>query len=98
MPLHPLVVHAVVIGAPLSALLGFMFLVPRFRSWARWPVAVVGVGTFAAALVARASGPALQRALGITPSTPTIGPLFVQHMMLATQLVVILGGYAVLAV
>jgi len=98
MPLHPLVIHAVVVGAPLSVLLGFMFVIPRFRAWARWPLPVVAVGTFAASLVARQSGQALQHALGLSPSTPTIGPLFARHQMLATQLIVILAVYAVLAV
>jgi uncharacterized membrane protein len=97
MPLHPLVVHAVVVGAPLAVLLGFMFVVPRFRAWARWPVAVVAVGTFAVALVAKESGEGLQRSLGITPSTDPIGPLIARHSMLATQLVIILSVYAVLA-
>ena len=31
LPLHPLVVHAVVVGAPLAVLLGFVFAVPRLR-------------------------------------------------------------------
>src|ERR1700712_2315247 len=98
MPLHPLVVHAVVVGAPLAALLGFMFLVPRLRAWARWPLAVVAVGAFASSIVAKQSGEGLQHALGLSPSTPTVGPLFAQHSMLATQLVVILAAYGVLAV
>lgn len=98
MPLHPLVIHAVVVGAPLAALLGILFVVPRFRNWARWSVAVVAVGSFAAALVAKESGEALQRNLDITPSTEKVGPIIAQHSMLADQLVWILAGYAVLAV
>ena len=98
MPLHPLVVHAVVVGAPLAVLLGFLFVVPRFRAWARWPLAVVAVGALAAAFVAKESGEGLQRALGITPGTQVVGPLIAKHSMLATQLVLILAVYAVLAV
>lgn len=98
MPLHPLVVHAVVVGAPLAALLGFLFAVPRLRAWARWPLGVVAVGAFAAAVVAKESGEGLQRSLGITPGTPTIGPLIARHAMLATQLLVVLAAYGVLAV
>jgi uncharacterized membrane protein len=97
MPLHPLVVHAVVVGAPLAALLGFLFVVPRLRAWSRWPLAVVSVATFAAGIVAKESGQGLQRDLGITPGTQTIGPLIAQHSMLAGQLVWILAGYGVLA-
>ena len=70
MPLHPLVVHAVVVGAPLAALLGFLFVVPRFRAWSRWPLAIVAVGAFAAGLVAKESGEGLQRALGIEADSP----------------------------
>lgn len=97
MPLHPLVVHAVVVGAPLAALLGFLFAVPRFRAWARWPVALVPVGALAAGIVAKESGEGLQRSLGITPATEVVGPLIARHSMLADQLVWILAGYAVLA-
>ena len=97
MPLHPLVVHAVVVGAPLAALLGFLFVVPRFRAWARWPLALVAVGALAAGLVARESGAGLQRALRIEADSP-VAPLVAQHSRLATQLVVILAVYAVLAV
>ena len=98
MPLHPLVVHAVVVGAPLAALLGFLFVVPRFRAWSRWPLGLVAVGAFAASLVARESGEALQRSLGIgsSPGDP-VAPLIAEHARLATQLVVVLAVYAVLA-
>ena len=97
LPLHPLVVHAVVVGAPLAALLGFLFAVPRLRAWARWPLAVVAVGAFAAGVVAKESGEGLQRSLGITPATDTVGPLIAKHAMLADQLVWVLAGYGVLA-
>jgi hypothetical protein len=98
LPLHPLVIHLVVAGAPLAALLGVMFAIPRFRNWSRWVLALVAVGTFAASIVAKESGEALQRQLGITPSMDPIGPLIAKHSMLAGQLVWILLGYAVLAV
>ena len=86
MPLHPLVVHAVVVGAPLAALLGFLFAVPRLTAWARWPLAVVSVGALAAGIVAKESGEGLQRTLGITPADDPIGPLIAKHSMLAGQL------------
>ena len=44
LPLHPLVVHAVVIGIPLAALLAFLFAFPKTRSWARWPLAITVIG------------------------------------------------------
>ena len=85
-------------GAPLAALLGLMFVVPRFRDWARWALAVVAVGTFAASIVAKESGEALQRMLNITPDSGEAGQLIAKHSMLADQLVWVLLGYAVLAV
>ena len=98
MPLHPLVVHAVVVGAPLAALLGFLFVVPRFRAWARWPLAIVAVGAFAAGVVAKESGEGLQRALGLGSADGNpVAALIAQHSMLAGQLVWILAGYGVLA-
>jgi uncharacterized membrane protein len=97
MPLHPLVVHAVVVGAPLAALLGFVFAVPRFRAWARWPLAIVSVGAFAAAVVAKESGQALRRALDIGPDSGPVAPLIARHAVLATQLLVVLAAYGVLA-
>ena len=98
MPLHPLVIHAVVVGAPLAALLGVMFAVPRFRNWSRWILPLVALGAFAASIVAKESGEGLQRMLNITPASGSVGPLIAQHATLAGQLVWILLGYAVLAV
>lgn len=97
MPLHPLVVHAVVVGAPLAALLGFLFVVPRFREWSRWPLALVAVGALAAGIVAKESGEGLQRVIGDDPASP-VTALIARHSMLATQLVVVLAVYAALAV
>ncbi len=60
LPLHPLVVHAVVVLAPLAALTGIAYaLVPRWR-WLLRPV-LVGLTLVAAgsALVAAASGESL---------------------------------------
>ena len=99
MPLHPLVVHAVVVGAPLAALLGFLFVIPRFRAWARWPLPIVAVASFVAAIVAKESGQGLARTLGVGPGEDNpVAPLIARHSMLATQLLVILAVYAVLAV
>ena len=44
LPLHPLVVHAAVVGIPLAALLAFLFAFPKTRHWARWPLAIVVIG------------------------------------------------------
>ena len=97
MPLHPLVVHAVVIGIPLTLLLAVLFAVPRFRSWARWVLGVVAVGSAVVTMIARASGPGLAQALGIAPGNP-VGDLISRHAQLATQLTWIIVVVAVLAV
>ena len=98
LPLHPLVVHAVVVGAPLAVLLGILFAVPRFRAWARWPLAIVSVGAFVASIVAKESGEALQRVVVQGGGDNPVAPLIARHSMLASQLVIILAVYAVLAV
>ena len=67
MPLHPLVIHAVVVGIPLALLLAVLFAVPRFRSVARWPVGVVAVGSAVVTIVAKESGEALRVAEEIVP-------------------------------
>lgn len=97
MPLHPLVIHAVVIGIPLAVLLTFLFALPWTRRWARWPLALVAVGSLAGTFVARESGESLQAALKIETGNP-VGDLIAVHSQLATQLLVIMGVFAVLAV
>jgi hypothetical protein len=95
LPLHPLVVHAAVIGIPLAALLALLFAFPKTREWARWPLAITVVGATAVTFVARESGLGLEAALGIKPGNP-VGDLIVQHSLLANQLFYITIGFAVI--
>jgi hypothetical protein len=95
LPLHPLVVHAAVIGVPLAALLALLFAFPKTREWARWPLAITVVGATAVTFVARQSGLALEAALGIKPGNP-VGDLIVQHSLLANQLFYIMIGLTVI--
>lgn len=95
LPLHPLVVHAAVIGIPLAALLALLFAFPKTREWARWPLAITVVGATAVTFVARESGLGLEAALGIKPGNP-VGDLVVQHSLLANQLFYIMIGFAVI--
>jgi hypothetical protein len=95
LPLHPLVVHAAVIGVPLAALMAFLFAFPKTREWARWPLAIVVVGATAVTFVARQSGLAFEAALGITPGNP-VGNLILRHSMLANQLFYIMIGFSVI--
>jgi Predicted membrane protein (DUF2231) len=96
LPLHPLVVHAAVIGIPLAALLAFLFAFPKTREWARWPLAITFVGVTAVTFVARQSGLAFEAALGIRPGNP-VGDLILQHSLLANQLFYIMIGFSVIA-
>ena len=96
MPLHPLVIHAAVVGIPLAALLAFLFAFPKTREWARWPLAIVVVGATVVTFVAKQSGLAFEAALGIKPGNP-VGDLILQHSLLANQLFYIMIVFAAIA-
>ena len=95
LPLHPLVVHTVVIGVPLAVLLAFLFAFPKTREWARWPLAIVVVGATVVTFVAKQSGLAFEAALGIKPGNP-VGDLILKHSLLANQLFYIMIVFAVI--
>jgi hypothetical protein len=62
LPMHALVIHAVVVLVPLSALVAIAFAVrPAWRHVLRWPVAIGGLVSGVTAFVAAESGEALQR-------------------------------------
>ena len=57
LPLHVLVVHAAVVLAPLAGLAAVAYAVmPKWRDWLRWPVAIAVVVAFGAVWVAFLSG------------------------------------------
>ncbi len=95
LPLHPLVIHAAVVGIPLASLLAFLFAFPKTRAWARWPLAIVVVGATAVTYVARQSGLAFEAALGIQPGNP-VGNLILKHSLLANQLLYIMIVFTVI--
>lgn len=97
LPLHALVLHTVVIAVPLATLLAVIFGIPRFRNWARWPLALVGVGAAVVTFVTRQSGLALEKMLNIQPGN-AVGNLITRHSQLATQLLIMVIVFAVLAV
>ena len=97
LPIHALVLHVVVFAVPLATLLALLFAYPRTRNWARWPLAIVGVGTLGATFVTKESGEALEQALGIGPGNP-VGDLIDRHQQLANQLLIMVAVFAVLAV
>jgi uncharacterized membrane protein len=59
-PLHPLVIHAVVVFVPLAALAAIAMAVPRWRWLARWPALLLTIGATVATYVAKISGADLQ--------------------------------------
>ena len=64
LPVHILVIHAVVAFAPLAALLAIGYAVrPAWRRVLRWPVALLAVATGVGGFVGAESGEALERRL-----------------------------------
>jgi hypothetical protein len=60
LPVHVLVIHAVVVFVPLVVLVALAYaLVPRWRWLLRWPLLAGSAGCLAAGYVARESGEAL---------------------------------------
>jgi hypothetical protein len=73
-PLHPLVVHAVVVLGPLAALTGLAYaFVPGWRWLLRWPLVLLAVVTAVTAFVATLSGDDL------LASRPELAPIVEVH-------------------
>ena len=90
MPLHPLVVHAVVVLGPLAALTGLAYAaVPRWRWLLRWPLVALSVVTAVAAFVATQSGEAL------LDLRPELEPLVEEHEEYGELLRNVALGYVV---
>jgi uncharacterized membrane protein len=64
-PLHPLVVHAVVVFVPLAAIAAIAMSMPKWRWLARWPALLLTLGATAAAYVASVTGAQLQKDRGL---------------------------------
>ncbi len=107
LPLHPLIVHAVVVFAPLTGVAGLVYAaVPRWRWWLRWPLVIAAVLAAGAAVLAAASGEDLAEARGldVLPAVHTheeAGELL-RNVLLANVVVValaawLLGGRSALA-
>lgn len=96
LPIHPLVVHAVVVLAPLSALLAIVYAVkPAWRHGLRWPT--VGLTAIAAlsAVLATSSGDPLEARVNAGAS-PAARALVEQHAeagdLAATTIYILLGA------
>jgi hypothetical protein len=74
LPLHPLIVHVVVVFAPLAALGGILYaVVPKWRWWLRWPFVACAVIAAVAGVIAAQSGFSLEHARNLNqlPSVRT---------------------------
>jgi uncharacterized membrane protein len=94
LPLHPLIVHAVVILVPLGALSAILFaVVPRWRWLLRWPTLVLAVAAAIMTRLAVMSGADLRddRGLGQLELVKT-------HEMWGDRLEIAVYVYAVIAV
>ena len=81
LPMHALVIHAVVVLVPLSALVAIAFAVrPVWRHTLRWPVAIGGVISGVTAYVAAESGEALQRRVTQVRASTTDLKLLSEHV------------------
>jgi hypothetical protein len=57
LPLHPLIVHVVVVFAPLAAIGGILYaVVPKWRWWLRWPFIACAVIAAVSGVIAAQSG------------------------------------------
>jgi len=73
-PLHPLVVHAVVVLGPLAAVTGLVYAaVPKWRWLLRWPLVVLAVVAAGASVLATQSGETLLE------SRPELAPIVEEH-------------------
>jgi hypothetical protein len=97
LPLHVLVIHAVVVFVPLSVLVAIVFaLVPRWRWVLRWPLVAGAVVSFGCTLVARLSGQAFFDRLGEPPHVEEHASrgLLLTWLVLAFAVVAVIAAFA----
>jgi hypothetical protein len=100
LPVHALVLHVAVVFAPLAALVGFAYLIPKWRHILRWPLVVVAAIAAISVFVAKESGQDLRTALGTELTSPgnLSGALIAHHAELANKLLIVLIVFFVLTV
>jgi hypothetical protein len=90
LPVHPLVVHAAVVFAPLACALAVVFaVVPRWRYLTRWPTVVTTVLALVSVWVARFSGEDL------LASRPELEQIISTHEERGELLSLLLAGFTV---
>ena len=96
LPLHPLVVHAVVIFVPLAAVSAILHaLVPRWRWLLRLPTLVLALGAVVLTRVAVLTGTSLKDEKGFTGP---LGDRIDRHMHWADRLEYSVWAFAVVAI
>ena len=91
-PLHPLVIHAVVVFVPLAALAAIAMSVPKWRWLARWPALLLTLFATVTSFVATRSGEQLKEDRGIDT------PLVRDHEMWGERLMIAMWVFAVLVI
>lgn len=99
LPIHPLVVHAVVVLAPLSALLAVAYAVkPAWRHALRWPTVGLTALTALSAVLATSSGDPLEERV-TAGASPAVRAMVEQHAeagdLAATTIYILFGAVLV---
>lgn len=92
-PLHPLVIHAVVVFVPLAAIVAIAMSLPKWRWLARWPALLLTLGATAAAYVATLTGKNLEKDRGLAAL-----PLVKTHVEWGNRLMLAMWIFAALVV
>lgn len=87
LPLHPLVVHAAVVFAPIAGLLALGYLVPTWRHHLRWPLLLVSVAAAVLVWFAAATGDSLAHSTSAAmAANPVLAQAIHHHEDLAGKL------------
>jgi uncharacterized membrane protein len=92
-PLHPLVIHAVVVFVPLAATAAVAMSVPKYRWIARWPALLLTLAATAATYVATLTGEQLAKDRGLDAL-----PLVKTHEERGEWLMIAMWIFAVLVI
>jgi uncharacterized membrane protein len=98
LPVHALVIHAVVVLVPLAAALGALFAIPKTQRWARHAFPIVTLGATAMTFVARQSGIHLMHNLDTRGGLGSAQDLVGTHESRGKLLFLMMIGFSVVAV